>query len=276
MAWVWDDASAEHSGRTVLSLVIARCCDRAPMVRVRSLAALTSVLNSAKAEAAYPPLRAAVHELVASGERRGAPAHTRTGRQKRMAGGSETTTNALLGMISQRVHDDKAAVRRAAVQVRAFRIGISPWVPKRLTAPVSAQALEVLMLLMLDDESPASTSSVASHIHLLEASCSDKSLSTRKQAMCSLSAVVVQCPSKQRFQVGPSGKQTHLRSLSQHARLRPSRMLGSRRCYRSRVILSRASSPNWQSSFKRREMRDRMPGNFAHLIAHGLAAADDS
>ena len=147
--------------------------------------------------------------------------------------------------------------------------------PGASDARVFRQALEVLMLLMLD-ETPASTSSVASHIHLLEASCSDKSLSTRKQAMCSLSAVVVQCPSKQRFQVGPSGKQTHLRSLSQHARLRPSRMLGSRRCYRSRVILSRASSPNWQSSFKRREMRDRMPGNFAHLIAHGLAAADDS
>ena len=78
------------------------------------------------------------------------------------------------------------------------------------------QALEVLMLLMLD-ETPASTSSVASHIHLLEASCSDKSLSTRKQAMCSLSAIVARCPSKQRFQVGMSGKLKTWQS-SHHAR----------------------------------------------------------
>ena len=124
MAWVWDDASAEHSGHTVLSLVIARCCDRAPMVRVRSLAALTSVLNSTKAETAHPPLRAAVHELVASGGRCSACQPTRTGQRKVYGtGGGETSTSVLLGMISQRVNDDKAAVRRAAVQVRAIPTG---------------------------------------------------------------------------------------------------------------------------------------------------------
>ena len=88
--------------------------------------------------------------------------------------------------------------------------------PEASDARVFRQALEVLMLLMLD-ETPASTSSVASHIHLLEASCSDKSLSTRKQAMCSLSAIVARCPSKQRFQVGMSGKLKTLQS-SHHAR----------------------------------------------------------
>ena len=133
-------------------------------------------------------------------------------------------------MIAQRVNDDKAAVRRVAVQV-VHDCAEWSWecMPdlSELRCAMSAQALEAILILALDSvpttafifhvsalrafcayahgvQFDASTPFCLQHgaqIRLVEACCSDKAVSTRKQAMCSLSALLMRCPSEKRLQV---------------------------------------------------------------------------
>ncbi|KAK2566128.1 Condensin-2 complex subunit D3, partial [Acropora cervicornis] len=140
----------------LLDIVIARCSDRAPMVRAKALQYFAQCLTSEDSSLVVN-IKAHLNEAIEKATD-GTPTLTQTS-------GQQNESKGISAIIRQRTCDDKVGVRKAALE-----------------------ALESIIRLSLDSLQKAD-------VLTLHDRCMDPALSVRKQAMISLTALLQEKPS---------------------------------------------------------------------------------
>eukprot|EP00624_Nannochloropsis_granulata_P000481 evm.model.NODE_11823_length_16375_cov_18.355114.1 len=149
----------------------SRVVDKAPTVRARAMVCLSEMLLSVQEEAAPPGLREAILALAFPNSRHNAPGAAAAAAAEGGEGGKEAmvaTPQDLVGLVRSRCQDDKAVVRKAALQ-----------------------ALEILLTTGAN-RGGGKVGRV--DVGLFAVRCNDVSVLTRKQAMASLSSLLLADP----------------------------------------------------------------------------------
>lgn len=152
--WLW----AREGARALLDAVVSRCDDKAPAVRSKAAVAVALLLDLVSTNKCVEGLRDAI--IATAG-------WTNTG-----CG----TGSKLLEVLRSRCYDDKATVRRNAIQ-----------------------ALEVLLMLspsLAAGAAPGSAHMLSADIRLLAGRCNDVSVACRKAALSAISNLTLKAPAQ--------------------------------------------------------------------------------
>lgn len=185
--WLWDlqcsasvnsdatDAAASSPSTVLLEVLQDRCMDCSPAVRTRALTAIHELLQNLNDDSSPAMMRALLDAVMAA-------------KAPRSAGLPEDHTPrvSLLDMLRERATDDRPQVRTKALQ--AFGLALAmPW-PKPshqddACAATASRSLDHVNMLIMDDD-----------LEVFASHCRDTSLSVRKQAMLSLTELLVARP----------------------------------------------------------------------------------
>ena len=169
--WIWQQLSVQQTDRgeeapasILLEAVLGRCGDSVPAVRVRAVSVLIDLLSHVSTNASSPAMEATVHAMLfSSGPSLGCTKHS-----------------SLLDVLRDRANDEKIQVSSKAMQALSFVLS-TPWTSGLTTDGAVTDAHH----LSITDED----------LQLFASKCADSSITVRKQAVSSLTELLLARPS---------------------------------------------------------------------------------